>query len=605
MHRPDRYGMLPLLTATLVLLLSASTVTAHPMERMDYWQTNYTELLPTDDPRAARAHVIFTRVLQVAGRRPGIVPRIFIAREDPLGIALPIAIPDGGIILSKRVLDLCYRDPARGDDRLAFVLAHEIAHLLKDDFWHMKFFQALEASKAKVRQPNKDLDEIRRVVQSTDQVLAQELQADEHGIVYASMAGFHAHAIVTEDGTGNFFADWVRALDLHSLSGSPTSHPNPAQRVEVVTTRLRQILEKVDVFNLGLRFYQTGQYARAIMAFRNFVQFFPSREVYHNLAASHHQRALQYHRLWKPDTATIPFQLSLAIDPVTRASQFPLRGPDTPNKTPAELFTEHLDKAIESYNMALSLDPAYTLSYNNLGCALLLKGEVFKAIGTFQDALKVGPEGPETLNNLGVAFLYAENPPKAMEYLRQAHVLAPTYDAPLFNLGKIAADAGQMAEAQRYWGTYVHLAAARPWIETIHHTLGGALPPAPAPPQPGTEHLMGVRVGYFEQELPKNLGSPTVTRLALEQEPFTLALYPNGMMTLAQEQEVLMLGTQAHYRGTSVRGIAIGSPGTDLLARYGHPSQILHMAQGESWVYQPHGIAFQLRDSRVISWLVF
>ena len=67
-------------------------------------------------------------------------PRLFITKTNPWNVSLPIAIPDGWIILSKGALDISYRDPAKGDDRMAFVLAHEIAHQLKDDFWHMRFF---------------------------------------------------------------------------------------------------------------------------------------------------------------------------------------------------------------------------------------------------------------------------------------------------------------------------------------------------------------------------------------------------------------------------------------------------------------------------------
>jgi hypothetical protein len=108
--------------------------------------------------------------------------------------------------------------------------------------------------------------------------------------------------------------------------------------------------------------------------------FFPSREVYHNLASSHHQLALQYYRLWKHDTQVIPFKLSLAVDPVPRASRIALRGHAPQNEKPADLFHEHIDKAIAFYQTAISLDPSYVLSYNNLGCALIMKADWYKAI---------------------------------------------------------------------------------------------------------------------------------------------------------------------------------------------------------------------------------
>jgi hypothetical protein len=125
--------------AWLTLLPAAAG--EHPMNRIAFWQAHYDEWHPHDDPRAARTHAIFQRVLRAAGARPGVVPRLFITKTDPWNISLPMAIPDGWVILSKGAIEICYRDGARGDDRLAFVLAHELAHHLKDDFWHVKFFQ--------------------------------------------------------------------------------------------------------------------------------------------------------------------------------------------------------------------------------------------------------------------------------------------------------------------------------------------------------------------------------------------------------------------------------------------------------------------------------
>jgi tetratricopeptide (TPR) repeat protein len=568
------------------------------MERMEYWQHNFTELLPTDDPRVGRAHAIFDRILRVAGRRPEVWPRIFITKDEPAGIALPIALPDGGIILSKRVLDLCYGDPVWSEDRLAFVLAHEVAHLLKDDFWQVRFFQTL----ASLKGPG----EHGRQALSTDEVWAKELQADEHGIVYASMAGFNTRAIVTQDGRVNFFADWIRALESHYGSGrfAGRTHPSPDERADVVKIRLQQILDQVEVFTLGLRFYQVGQYARAVRAFQHFLYFFPSREVYQNLAVSHHQLALEYYGQWKKETTSFPFKLSLSIDPETRAT---VKGAARAPKSLDTLFAEHLAQAVESYQMALSLDPSYALAATNLGGALLLKGDVYKAIGILQDALKIAPNFPEALNNLGVAFVYAENLPKALGYLRQAHTLAPTYDAPVFNLGKIAHDSGQAADAQRYWTAYLALAAADPWAAVVRQRLhlAGSADPWPAPAPQGEEHLLGGHVGAFEEQLPTGWGTPRKIRLPLEQEPFTIALYPSKLFTLSQDREVVMLGTLADYAGATRRGIKLTNTTRDLLTQYGRPTKLLTMPTGESWVYEAEGIAFQLQAGRITSWLVF
>jgi Zn-dependent protease with chaperone function len=144
--------------AILIVTIATSTAVANLKERIDYWRNNYEELTGADDPRVDRAHEIFKRIVDAAGKQPGVVPRLFIAKRDPLNVSLPIAIPDGWVILSKGTLDICYRDPGLGDDRLAFVLAHEFAHQLKGDFWHMQFFQALEASKMDTTQQRRSLE---------------------------------------------------------------------------------------------------------------------------------------------------------------------------------------------------------------------------------------------------------------------------------------------------------------------------------------------------------------------------------------------------------------------------------------------------------------
>ena len=153
----------------------AIAVAAQSREQIEYWRTGYQELKPTDDPRAAKAHMIFQKIVQVAGRRAGMQPRLFIIARDPWDIALPIALPNGWIILSKGALDICYQDPKRGDDRLAFILAHEVAHQLKDDFWHIRFFQALEATKARSPVSQELLEEMRRMASAPDQVLGERV----------------------------------------------------------------------------------------------------------------------------------------------------------------------------------------------------------------------------------------------------------------------------------------------------------------------------------------------------------------------------------------------------------------------------------------------
>ena len=535
--------------AAVVLLIAAafSNAWANPKERIDYWRNNYTELTAAEDPRVERAHQIFERIVYAAGRTLGVVPRLFILKRNPLNIALPIAIPDGWVIISQGTLDICYRHASRGDDRLAFVLAHELAHQLKGDFWHMQFFQALEASQAQGAHPLQTLTEIRRVLQETNSIWAKELQADEHGIVYAAMAGFQTHAIVAQDERGNFFQEWVEALNPERVSVSyqgSKSHPAPQQRAAAVQARLQQVVDKTAIFDVGLHFYQAGDYTRAIRAFETFLEYFPSREVYLNLAASHHQLALQMRQMQPLVDPVIPFQLSMAADLDTRARSVLSRGWNEPQAR----FQAHLDKAIAFYEMAKSLDPTYALAHNNLGCAYITNGEPFKAIATLQDGLKLTPEAPDVLNNLGVAFFTANLAELAKSHLYKAIILDPRYAAPLLNLGKIAHEERQPAEARRLWRAYLRLDAVSPWAERLQRQ-DAALRVRRRPKverRQTDERIRGLAVATFEDEMPTAWEPPKRMRLLfLEEAPLTLRRYPQGIMTFAQGGEIVMIFAEA------------------------------------------------------------
>jgi hypothetical protein len=42
-----------------------------------------------------------------------------------------------------------------------------------------------------------------------------------------------------------------------------------------------------------------------------------------------------------------------------------------------------------------------------------------------------------------------------------------------------------------------------------------------------------------------------------------------------------------------------------VLTRYGPPTRQAELTQGHSWGYDTQRLAFQLRDGKVISWLLF
>lgn len=593
-------GSLALLLGLAIWGAAAMSDDLNPRERIDFWQQNFTEVTPNSHPRVARAQRIFTRLVQTAGHRPGVEPRLHVIREDTQGTSLPIAIPDGWVVISQRVIDFCYRVPRHGDDRLAFVLAHEIAHHMENDFWHMKFFQALDSQKR--GGDKKLLREVREIAALTDKVLAKELRADELGITYLTMAGFDPRAVLGDAKANDFFHEWIATLDPKRLGAPKTrTHPDASQRVATIQARLRQVADHADLFNLGLLLYQAADYRRAALAFTEFRRYFPGREVHHNLGAAYHQLALQQWRPLAIKRGEPLFQLSVAIDPLTRAYGNNRGSPENSSI----LFERHITAAIEQYQIAIKQDSTYLPAFRNLASAYLIKGEPYKAIALLQDALKFAPKDAAVLNNLGVAFFYAKNPAEARDYLAAAVKADPVYDASVFNLAMLAHQQGDATDASHYWKKYLGRDANSDWAMVARNRLGISTSDAGRATQPGPESLAGLEIGAYDNEVPASWGKAQTKTFRLEKVPTRLARYPNGLITVSQGDEIRQIGTYSSYGGASARGVKIGQKRQEVETRYGAPSLVLATTTGENLMYPHHGITFTLQDDRVAAWLLY
>lgn len=597
----------------LLFYSAASVAVPNPQERIDYWQRNYTELTQNDDPRVAKAHVIFNRVLKAAGTRYGVIPRLFIIKENPFNVVLPISIPDGWIILSQQVLDMCFQDRKQGDDRLAFVLSHEIAHLLDDDFWHMNFFSALSLLQEKRDVKQATVHEIENIFTDTAKVEAKELRADERGILFAAMAGYDPYAIVGEPAhnQNSFFHEWHKILNVtrYNDARGTGNHPTATQRSTAILARLQQVGEQADLFRMGMILYQTGKFELAARAFGEFLRYFPSREVYHNLAVAHHQVALKYYQQKDEFTKKhlLPFRLPVTADPYTRAAFGVFRG-RTVNQ---EKFQRHIKQAIKNYELAIDQDSDYVLAYQNLASAYLINGEPYKAIATLQDVVDHHPYNAALLNALGVGFYLAGNVEKSLSYLKRAINLRPSFDAPYYNLGKINYLAGDKQKAYESWQRFIELDPQNPWslhIASNFDLRGPVINKQTinrAALSQSMEQLVGVQVGNYLDEIPDNWGKPRAKQITIGDSDYSLLDYPNGVSVITERDEVRIIVANKRFAGKSGQGINIGSRRKGVLSNYGMPELRLRSTQGQNYLYPRDGISFQLAGDKVVSWSLY
>jgi hypothetical protein len=116
---------------------------------------------------------------------------------------------------------------------------------------------------------------------------------------------------------------------------------------------------------------------------------------------------------------------------------------------------------------------------------------------------------------------------------------------------------------------------------------------------------MGLTIGHLDTHVPPQWGAPVKSTVRVGKEAFTLATYPTGVLLLVQEGEIRMILVREGYHGTNTQGLTIGSAAHEVRARYGAPTRQVELTQGQSWGYEAQRIAFQVRDGKVVSWLLF
>jgi tetratricopeptide (TPR) repeat protein len=130
-----------------------------------------------------------------------------------------------------------------------------------------------------------------------------------------------------------------------------------------------------------------------------------------------------------------------------------------------------IDKAIEHYMIALSLEPDAAIIHNNLGNAYLAKGMTDKAIDQYKTALTLQPDFEKAYFNLGNAYRSKGMADMAIKYYQSTIRLKPIHAKAHFNLGGIYLERGHVDKAVEHFLTAVGL---QPDYAEAHNNLGKA-----------------------------------------------------------------------------------------------------------------------------------
>ncbi|MBV8175419.1 MAG: tetratricopeptide repeat protein [Verrucomicrobia bacterium] len=117
-------------------------------------------------------------------------------------------------------------------------------------------------------------------------------------------------------------------------------------------------------------------------------------------------------------------------------------------------------------------NPACWMGYNNLGNALLQKGQVDEALAQFRKALEINPHYVEARSNLGAALFQKGQVDEAVAQYERVLEINPNHAPASYNLGLALFQKGRVDGAITQYKKAVKI---NPYYPEAHNTLGHAL----------------------------------------------------------------------------------------------------------------------------------
>jgi tetratricopeptide (TPR) repeat protein len=217
----------------------------------------------------------------------------------------------------------------------------------------------------------------------------------------------------------------------------------------------------VSEHNLGAALQGDGRYDEAIAHYRRAIAFRSDyAPAYNNLASS-----LRSTGQLREAIAT--YEQALRLQP-----EYPEAHYNLANALLADGRRDNLDRAVAHFQRALEWMAGSADVHNNLGIALMEKGQVAEAVTEFRQAIQVEPGSAKAHRNLGDALATMGKRAEGLDHLRRAAELEPTEASHHYDLGSALLEAGKLDESIAEFRTALGL---DPGSVEAHNNLGIAL----------------------------------------------------------------------------------------------------------------------------------
>ncbi len=598
----------------IIVLADPLSTAQRPEESITYWKPF--EVLPSEDQKVKEADDVFNQLL-LGWEETRIAPQLHVVRSDKGPWAA--SLDDGTVLLSREAIDICLKSGSKmGRDRLAFVLAHELAHQRADHLWHRRFFRMAGQQPPQIR--GRMLGGISADQLEVADLEAKETQADREGLLLIVMLGFNPYSVVGED--THFFSEWIE-----SIWGQPCGEGADAgdcakakSRFERARAHWQEAVQQSVLFDLGVQAYAAGQYSNARKFFTAYGRLFPHREIHNNIGLTHIGEALALRKklLEKGEYLGPEFVYPYILEEQSGITKEQSRGGtgtrggvDSKTTKWRKEMEMHLNEAALSFERAIKIDPGHRQSYWNLASTHLLAGNAPLAYGVVAGTYikRFGPDAMASLL-LGISAYMDGQSEKARFQFVEA-VAKATGHLSLLAQMDLAAYFGAIGDKEgerTIWKDMAELGRKQGdegLFQLALKRMGKQVEILSAPDRGEAENIHGYRLGQRVPAPPEWDNRSMGGEVWVEGERIQIYRIADGMGMALDGNQVVMALWQGEGSTATRKGIRIGDEAVKLGRAYGMPSRKIQAIHGDYRLYDNNNIAFRVTKNKVVGWFLY
>lgn len=207
--------------------------------------------------------------------------------------------------------------------------------------------------------------------------------------------------------------------------------------------------------NVGITYYKSGMYKKAITAFKEAIKIKP------DYADAHRNMGVAYFRSGMSGDAIAALKKAIELDPGHIETYYDIGI--------IHLKSGRNKEAIDAFKEAVKIKPGEAVAHYKLGVAYYESDKNKKAMKSFKEAIHIKPDYAGAHYNLGILYLKSDKNKKAMDAFKEAVRIKPDHADAHYNLGILHFKSGLFNEAI---GDFKQAIVAEPDHADAHFNLG-------------------------------------------------------------------------------------------------------------------------------------